>query len=281
MIPKRKKVAVMVSGGLDSYIAYEYALTKFADEEYTEVIPVYIRYGSPYQNKEDEAVDKLFNSASNLKIINADLATEDLDNVPTLEKGEIYGRNLLMLFYGGVVGDIIWLASLETEMNPTAVRDKHPEFMHMCSAIFSYVFKSKRFETVVETPFKDFTKSDIVDIAINDLGITIPELMATSTCYHEEHHNCGKCSTCFKRWVAMINNGIEEEDYVDHPYTDNEYAQWVCMDMRDTVNRGIDNPRYSDMRLRETHNALLRGGFPGIYKAYDNLILTSSKHRDF
>jgi len=275
VIPKRKKVAVMVSGGLDSFIAYEYALTAFADEEYTEVIPVYVRYGSPYQDKEDAAIDKLFGNIKNLKIINADLATEDLDNVPTLEQQEIYGRNLLMLFYGGVVGDVIWLASLETEMNPTAVRDKHPEFMHMCSSIFSYIFKSKRFETVVETPFKDFTKSDIVRIALNDLGITVQELVSTSTCYHEEHHNCGQCSTCFKRWIAMTNNGIDEEDYVTHPYRDNEYAQWVCMDMRRVANAGIEEPRYSYKRLIETHNALKRAGFEGIFKAYDNLIIDS------
>lgn len=276
MIPKRKKVAVMVSGGLDSYIAYHYALSAFADEEYTDVIPVYVRYGSPYQDKEDAAIQNLFNyEATGIKIINAELATEQLDNIPTLEKGEIYGRNLLMLFYGGVVGDEIWLASLETEMNPTAVRDKQPEFMHMCSTIFSYIFKSKRFETVVKTPFQNFTKSDIIRIAINDLGITIPELISTSTCYHEEHHNCGKCSTCFKRWVAMQNNGIDEEDYIYHPFLDNEYAQDLVADMRGKANAGIEDPRYSYKRQIETHNALKRTGFEGIFKAFDNLIIDS------
>ena len=253
----KTKIAVLVSGGIDSYIAYKYAQYIGAD-----AIPLFVNYGQPYLTKEIRACNKLFDS--DLVCVNADLVSAKLDNIPTLDKQEIYGRNILMAFYGALIGDRVWIASLETEMNPTAVADKHPEFFHMMSALFSHVLKTKRLETVVETPFAKYTKSDIIKLALDTLGVSPELIKTTSTCYHEEHKQCGVCSTCFKRWIAMVNNDLVEE-YHKHPYRCNEYGKNVVELMRKEIKTKVFSGRFSEKRLEETDRALIKSGFEGIF----------------
>lgn len=242
-------VAVMVSGGIDSYIAY-----KKAKELFDKVVPIFISLNQPYLDKELSAANILF--GKDLIIVDAELCVDKLDNIPTIMQQEIYGRNLLIAFYGATLAKRVWIAALETEMNVTAVRDKQPEFFHMCSALFTYTFKSKRFETVVETPFYEDTKSDIIEYALTRGWVTKKQLKETTSCYDGSTHNCGKCSTCFKRWVAMFNNKIDEH-YDHNPVFENNYAQAVIGEMLDVVNLGKPNPRYSRKRISETFSALL------------------------
>jgi 7-cyano-7-deazaguanine synthase in queuosine biosynthesis len=250
-----KTVCIPVSGGLDSYIAYRYALTL----GFSKVVPMFLNYGQPYLSKELNAVDKLY--GNDVIKVTADLAHEHLNNVPTLTKQEVYGRNLLIAFYGALLGDIIWLAALETEMNPTAVRDKHPEFFHLSSAVLTYVMKSLRFNVVVDTPFSNYTKSDIVSLALGTLNISKELILDTTSCYHETHLNCGICSTCFKRWISMVNNDIDEKYY--SPIEKNEYGINIIKAMRKELETNIYSGRFSEKRFEETNRALLKTGLFG------------------
>lgn len=250
-------LCVPVSGGLDSFIAYHYGLRKYGRSNVT---PLFVAYNQPYFSKELDAVGRLY-SGTSIVITKADLCVKELNNVPTVTKQEIFGRNLLIAFYGALVAPRVWLAALQTEMNPLAVRDKHPEFFHLASAILTYVMKGRQFETVVETPFASATKSDIVQTALTFLHLTPDQLRSTVSCYHETEHNCGACSTCFKRWIAMTNNGIEE-DYAE-PIADNNYGWCVVAQMREEIAAKQFSGRFSTSRLEETHRALLKTGLFG------------------
>lgn len=239
------KLVVLVSGGLDSYIAYRYGKI-----QYDNTIPMFVDYKQPYIDKEKSVVSTLF---SNVRTVNCDLCNIELEGIPTLLKQEIPGRNLLLCFYGATIGDIVWLSSLSTEMNITSVRDKHPEFFMMTTALLTYIMKTKRNETVVESPFRNMTKSDVIKLGLS-IGITIEELKSTSSCYHEKYFNCGECSTCFKRWVAMTNNGIEEE-YRIFPYT-NDYAVKVIEEAKYLIRKDKVSDRFSKERLLEMKSAL-------------------------
>lgn len=252
----RKTLAVAVSGGLDSFLAYRKALWL---EEYN-VIPYFVDYGQPYLEKEVHAVKTL---VPNAIFIKADLVNDTLDNVPTLTKQEIYGRNILIAFYGSLLAEETWLAALETEMNPTAVPDKHPEFFHMLSALFSATMKSKRLETRVRTPFAEFTKSEIIGHALKNKYATEEEILRTSTCYHEVHKNCGGCSTCFKRWIALTNNGLSEY-YVQPPY-ENPYAIKILNQMRNELKTRVFSGRFTKKRFKETDSALSLAKLQGLY----------------
>jgi 7-cyano-7-deazaguanine synthase len=246
-----KKIAVLVSGGLDSFLAYRLACYQHRAEN---VAAVFVRYGQPYQAKEESAVRALIPEAI---FVDADLVADKLDNVPTLHQQEIYGRNILLAFYGAQLAPEVWLAALETEMNPTAVRDKQPEFLHMLSMLFTYTFKSKRFETRVVTPFATKTKSDIVADALLKEYATKEEILRTSTCYHEEHKACGECSTCFKRWIALTNNELTEEYATD--ITKNEYGRTTVGMMEKECETNTYSGRFSPQRIQETRWAIEDG----------------------
>lgn len=251
-----KKIAVMVSGGIDSLVAFRYAQARYGKENTT---GIFVNYKQPYFDKENEAVYSLFRKEvdeGEIKLVEADLCTYGLQNIPTVEKQEIFGRNLLMAFYGALLGDRVWLSILENELH-ASVPDKHPEFLHMCSALFTYTFKNLRNETVVETPFFEMTKSEVVHLGLM-LGITKNQFKQTISCYDAEGKSCGKCLACFKRWVAWVNNGIEEE-FAFQPYA-NDYANKIIPLMREK------HPHYSKKRIRETHNALVKSGFVGVIK---------------
>ena len=249
-----KKIAVMVSGGIDSLVAFRYAQARYRKEN---TIGIFVNYQQPYYDKENEAVYNLFKEEvdrGEIKVIDAELCTKELNNIPTVEKQEIFGRNLLMAFYGALLGDRVWLSILENELH-ASVPDKHPEFLHMCSALFTYTFKNLRNETVVETPFFEMTKSEVVKLGLI-LGITKDQFKQTISCYDSEGKSCGKCLACFKRWVAWVNNDIEEE-FAFPPY-ENDYAKKVIPLMLEK------HPHYSEKRIIETHNALILSGKYGV-----------------
>ena len=248
-----KRIAVCVSGGLDSFLAYRCACARYGKDN---VASVFIDYGQPYLTKEVRAVTQLI---PDVTCVHAELAVPALFNVPTVEHQEVFGRNILLAFYGAQLAPEVWLSALETEMNVTAVRDKQPEFLHMLSALFTYTFVTKRAETVVTTPFRHHTKSDIVELALDENWASQQEILSTVSCYDGAHQNCGACSTCFKRWLAMVNNGIHE-DYVLSPLL-NHYGRTVCRLMAEEEATGKRSGRFSAARVQETKAALAKVGY--------------------
>lgn len=247
-------VAVLVSGGLDSYIAY-----LLAEEEFERAVPVFVNLNQPYVEKELKACKKLF--GDKLVIVNAELCEEKLNNVPTLIKNEIYGRNVLLALYGAILARNVWLASIPTE---NILRDNSPEFFHMCSALFTYLLKNKRPETVVETPFSNHTKSSIVKLAL-DMGCPKEQLLLTTSCYAGDTHNCGQCAPCLKRWVAMTNNHIEEE-YESTPYL-GDYAKGMIPKMLAVYEEQKETEELTFAKVEEVLSALkIAGVDTKIYK---------------
>jgi 7-cyano-7-deazaguanine synthase len=256
-IMENSSVCVLVSGGIDSLIAYRYAKTL-----YEVAIPLFVDIGQPYLAKELESVRSQY--GSELRIVRADLCTEALDNVPTVDSQEIYGRNLLLAFYGAQLAPTVWLAALETEMGVTAVEDKQPLFFESTTNLFSFLFRKKWPVGVkVTTPFAHHTKSDIVALALAEGLATKDEVTATTSCYDPEHHSCGKCSTCHKRWIALVNNGIED-NWSSHPYYDNQYglslAPQIFAAAQEYTNHGKLHSRFSVKRMQETVSAFHLAG---------------------
>lgn len=251
-----KKLTLLVSGGLDSVIAYYYALANGYAED--EIFPIWFDLGQPYNWKEEQVIDRLPFKVNKMHI---DLIREEFDNVPTPESDKqiIPGRNLLFAVIGASFGDTIWLSALDGERNPFAKeRDKSEKFFADATDLLTYVFNILRPETKLETPFKDMTKREAVKWAL-DNGVSKELLMMTSTCYDDKEKACGVCPTCFKRWVAMYSNGIEEEHSEANPPElvlkkgtwHNEYVQNLlhCLEMK-------EHSHYSEKRCKETIEAL-------------------------
>lgn len=243
---QRQTLAVMVSGGIDSLVAFHYAQYKGYN-----AIPVFVDVGQPYVEPERELCRKFF--GSRLVEFKADMCNPTFGNLPTINSQEIYGRNLMLALFGAIVADHIWIAALETEMNQTAVADKRPEFFLAASSILTLIFHNKQKKTTVETPFENMTKSDVVKLGI-ELGLK-DAIVESRSCYDPDHHSCGKCSTCFKRWVSMINNDLPTEQFAFPPYQ-NDYAQRILADMADLREHHKTSERYSAKRIEETFRAM-------------------------
>lgn len=233
-ITKDTRVCILSSGGLDSLISYHYA-KQFTDN----VICLWVNHAHPYANKEREALNKYGHPVTLIDLPMLKMKDYMYD-YPTYDKQVVPGRNMWLATIAANFGDVIWVNALKGELVKT-MPDKNHTFFTMASAVLSYTFEHDK---VVESPFEFMTKVDIVRWAL-DHGIDAETLKATSSCYDDNIRNCGKCGTCFKRHIAMITNGIEEE-YAEDPFT-SKYAS----NLLHRFTTGYD----PDYRVRETLNA--------------------------
>ena len=153
------RVSIMVSGGLDSYIAYYYALKNG-------YIPdaIWVNLGQPYWKKEEEKVNSFEFPVKKIKI---DLLREEFGNLPTPQKQIIPGRNLFLAYIGAFFNERVWIVALETEMHTYArERDKSWKFYRDTTELFTYIFNYVRENTIVETPFSHLSKTEIVRLSL-------------------------------------------------------------------------------------------------------------------
>jgi len=135
-----------------------------------------------------------------------------LDNVIDLGRYErddaiIPNRNAHLVLLASHYGETIWLGSVSGDRS----FDKDQEFyMHM-EILLNHMWQSqhwteeRRFE--IYSPFKDRTKTDLVEEYLIKGG-TEESLLKSYSCYKGEEKHCGHCKACFRKWVSLENNGI-------------------------------------------------------------------------
>jgi len=164
-----KRLVIMLSGGLDSSVAYHYALNKGFNKD--EIVCIWFDLNQPYNTKEKESLDKIGIPYETIKL---DLIQEKFNNIPTKDHPNqiIPGRNLIMATIAASFGERIWMMALdgETHMN-TIERDKSTKFFQDTTNLLTYIFNVKRDITVLESPFMNMSKTDIVKWAI-DHGVS-------------------------------------------------------------------------------------------------------------
>lgn len=253
----KNTVSLMLSGGLDSYIAYW-----FGTLAGKEIIPISVNLGHPYHWKEKKAIDG-FSFADKVRHIDCEVLRDEYHNQPTIENWIIPGRNLLLGTIGAIYSNEIWLCALSTEFHRVEKNaDKTPEFFLMASGLLTFVCGmvkedgNYRQETLLRSPFKQLSKREIVYWALHN-NITPEDLTATASCFSENEKACGQCPTCFNRWVAMSLNGIKEP-YHENPIFSNR-GQTYLTEMRQAV---IDNDftHYAHKRVYETFSAVRKAG---------------------
>lgn len=206
-IEEKPAVAVMFSGGLDSYVALRYA-----EHLGLRAVPVFVRMGHRYEAKEMKTAWDLLPEGREMVIVDSGWATltrrHHVDDI-------IPARNLILATIGALYAPRVWICALEDE-RLAANADKSTEFFGLTTALLSSIFKLWHREVVVESPFFTMTKAEVIRLAL-DIGVTREELFATSSCYSEKERKCGKCLTCFKRYEAFLLNQICETGYASNP----------------------------------------------------------------
>jgi 7-cyano-7-deazaguanine synthase in queuosine biosynthesis len=101
----------------------------------------------------------------------------------------------------------IYLGALRGEGS----RDKSARFFRQMSDALSFQLSR---EIVVQAPYRSLTKRRLVSLFLQrekDVRAIIA-LKSTRSCYSPKTSLfCGECRACFRRWVAMSLNGIQEE----------------------------------------------------------------------
>lgn len=190
---------VLISGGLDSYIAYMKLVSENIQEDMEPPLGLFVAFDTPYLTRELEAVKKLFENWVML----------DLTSLPISERHLLWShiipfRNLICIQAGAELvsdGGRIVLAALSGELRG----DKSLEFLIACE---DYC----RHSVDVWTPFDTKTKGDIVAMYIEgELGL-LDSLLETVTCFNpldtRAFNHCGRCRACLRKFMALQWGGF-------------------------------------------------------------------------
>lgn len=198
------RVAIGVSGGLDSTIAYHWALTQNLTP-----LPIFVNLGHPYAEKERQTLTRL-----------GIPFTEVFANVcsitphpPTVGRYIIPGRNTAIAsILGMALPDVVWIVGMRHENHPENI-DKNQQFYTTLTNTLSLTYGKP---ITVTSPFITQSKEDVIQWAIQQgLGDV---LQKTVSCYHPTIQQCGECAACVKRYVALFGTGLDLlSNYATHP----------------------------------------------------------------
>ena len=204
------KRILLFSGGLDSYIAW-HLLDK--------PTPLFFALGHRYERAERATISTLEAMNPGLSvIIDWRFSLGDIEQ----PDAHIPLRNALLIAAAVATQDpdVVYIGALRGESS----RDKSMKFLRMMTEMLSFL-RNKPVQ--VSAPFLRLTKADLV----KRLKMEKPEAVAgiehTFSCYtypvpRQDFKGCGRCMACFRRWVALSLNDIQE-DYEAPPWQWEQY----------------------------------------------------------
>lgn len=192
----RPKKVLLYSGGMDSLM-----LDRLLQPD----IRLYVHSQTPYAAQERacvEALERMSATGPVTHLANAlDLSPFERDDAI------VPNRNAHLVLLASHYGDEVLLAGVSGDRST----DKDDEFCQRITALLDYMWseshwcEGRRF--AVSVPGKSQTKTQLV-AAYLKAGGTAESLLRSYSCYEGEALHCGHCKPCFRKWVALVNNGI-------------------------------------------------------------------------
>lgn len=199
---------VLVSGGVDSTLAYWLAQSAFPNES---LMAIHINFGQTYCDRERMA----------LKELGISFGCFDYKIGISQDAWSYYIplRNLIAAMVGVLVGgngSRIWLGYVEDDINSSG-GDKSAHFIKLLRDYLSHYECSLALLDI-------FTKSDWIQWA--KYNEKLPVLLNTFSCLENPDYHCGKCQSCLKRYLSFSAAGVSDEmilhNYLSNPIQDNE-----------------------------------------------------------
>lgn len=196
------KAIVLFSGGLDSLIHLHWAARQ---PQFDSVETLFVNLGHRYSRAEFLAADRLGVVAYGKRqhVLNLPLGfAEQAD-------GFIPLRNMMLLSLATYFADNVVFGMLYNEGPP----DKRPGFVKRMAGELNCQYAAKSYlETSrhirIWTPFALQTKTEMLQWYLAHGGE--PELALLSIGCFSAKGKCGRCMSCFHRWVAFQNCGLHE-----------------------------------------------------------------------
>lgn len=245
-----QKEVLCFSGGLDSTIAYFY-LNKPKS--------IYIDINSRYSKKEKKHIEKLKQLGMNIDIIQG----FDLSDFEEGENAYISKRNLLLTLIASYYGNLIYLVGISGDN----VEDKNPQAFRTMSYCFNSIQKEKELDVKITSPFWNKTKGELVRWFMEnfdsfDIECEAEDILRTSiSCYNENiKGQCGKCPSCFRKWIALKYCDIKYYDIDCDDWFENDIREWKGI--KDYIRR-FKAGYYNESRTEESMIVLEYEGLVG------------------
>ena len=221
-------MVLLYSGGLDSYIAWEWLKRPKT---------IYGAIGHRYQDYELHAISKTIPNTLVDHSLNLKCWEEPDANIPM--------RNALLLMTAAQQFkhlnplDLV----LVVQRGEMTIPDRTQGFFSSMGTLLTNL--NERIIWVT-SPFFHLTKTQMVEWYVQS-GFPVDALLKTRSCFNGNRYKpCGACGACFRRWVAFTNNGIEEEHV-------NDITKWSGIQ---TYINKMRAGEYDELRAKETMIAL-------------------------
>jgi len=251
-----KKIVILYSGGLDSFI-----MKKLAESKGYETKLVHFDIGQGYSKKE---MDAIHNSGYDVEIRKVDWLRpqQELSGKQENNSGNIFipGRNLILSSLAASIylPDEVHMGGLKGEDHAGAT-DKTKTFIDKTNDTWSYVYSP--FDTIPKLVFplvdQNWGKFEAVKWLYENDHATKEEILSTSSCLSDsESKNCGTCVVCCRRKYIFKQLGFEEE-YENEPLTGKDNLNMIIEMLKTDPNTPDNEVHYDKWRRREI--------IPGLY----------------
>lgn len=234
-------LALAYSGGLDSLCMYWYAKSS---GRFDSITCFHVQFGQEYSKKEYDSITRVGSWFPKVEIISMDglmpLIARRLSNqiIPS--------RNVMLATIGSMIADTVWLGVLDGEQLGKE-HDKSDRYFLDTSALLSFTNEFFQPTTLIETPFRHMSKGETIAWALK-YGIPKEVLFQTTSCYHPIELKCGGCLTCVKRYLAFLENGIQEPGYKTNPL-DSDYFRELSVE----IPKALSNKDFSRFTEKRAH----------------------------
>ena len=181
---------LLFSGGLDSYIAYH-----FLNKPKT----IYFNLRNKYAFLEQDCINKLIPET----IVDYSMSLSRQERLDSF----IPYRNIILAMQTASYFDSIAMINfiyLGGVKEDRAIDNTEEAFLE----IGRFLNKYGDISIELASPFRHLMKWQIVEWYLRQ-GLPVENLYETVSCYSGISNYCGKCKSCFRKWVAFKKNNLE------------------------------------------------------------------------
>ena len=231
------RILLPFTGGMDST-----TLWKMLEESGDKYIPIYINFGQDYAKKELDVIKQL---TPQTIISNVDINFKKYKHI-------LIGRNAIIILLiaeymktNNYWGEI-WFGNLQGE-SPIIGGDKSRRFFNDMNSILI----NNGYDITIKSPLIGLDKFDLVNWW-KDRDIDI--LINTVSCFDNEGIQCGKCQSCFRKYIAFLYHGIDISNQFPIMQFDEYIAKYQSV-MQQALDENIFT-KYSKERCIKTLNII-------------------------